>query len=110
MGWMARETIEAFPAGSKGDRDTIAGADPSDLGSNALNDPCAFMTEYRRKIQAKQSVTRGNIGMANATGDYSYQSFSRPWTVEFHILKQERSTRLTDHGGAGANRHCYSPE
>ena len=110
MGWMARETIGAFPTGSKGDGDTFAGADPSGLRLNAFNDPCAFMTEYRRKIQAKQSVTGGNIGMANAAGDYSYQRFSRPWTVEFNVLKLERSTRLADHGGAGADRHCYSPE
>ena len=68
------------------------------------------MTEYRRKIQAKQSVTRGNIGVANAAGDYSYQRFSRPWTVQFNILKQERAARFADHCGASANRHCYYPE
>ena len=109
MGRMARETIGACPAGNKGDDDPFAGADPRDFSPNAFDDPCAFMSEYRRKILAKQSVTGGNIGMANAAGDHAYQCFSRPWTVEFNILKQERPTRLAHHGGAGADRHCYSP-
>lgn len=110
MGGMARETIGAFPAGSKGDGDTFPGADPSDLRPNAFNDPSAFMTQYRRKTQAKQSVAGGNIGMANAAGDHSHQDFSRPRVVEFNILKQKRSTWLAHHGGAGADRHRYSPE
>jgi hypothetical protein len=84
---MARERVGTFPAGSKGNNDRIAGADPLDLSPNAFNDPCALMSEHSRKILAEHSVTGGNIGMANTAGDHAYEHFFRPGTGEFNILK-----------------------
>jgi hypothetical protein len=43
--------------------------------------------EYGRKIQAKHSVTRGYISMANTARYNADERFILPGTVEIDILK-----------------------
>jgi hypothetical protein len=87
MGWMAGGTTGAFPAGSKRNNDPVAGANPNDFSAGGFNDARSFMPEHGRKLQAKHSVARGYISMANTARYNADERFVLPGLVEIDILK-----------------------
>jgi hypothetical protein len=84
---MASGATGTVPAGSKRNNDPVVGTNSNDFGAGGFDDARTLVSEYGREIQAKHSVTRGYIGMANTARYNADERFTLPGAVEIDILK-----------------------